>query len=622
MAAPAPANAIRELYGALWHYAAGARRQLIGATALLTSSQLLRLTMPWLAAQAINALQAGSLADAGRWIGALAGIYVVSWIVHGPGRILERNVGVRVRESLADALYARIAGAPLAWHDGHHSGELQHRVHQASKALSDFAQNQFIYLTNIVNFIGPLVALTLLSRASGGLALTGYVVIAFIVVRFDRALMRLARAENDADRRYVSTLLDFLGNASTVIGLRLHAASRLLLRRRMEAVSLPLKRTVVLNEGKWFAVDLMGLALTWGLVVLYVWQSQRSGVAGQTVMLGAVFMIYQYAQQAASVVSSMAANFQFFARMHTDYSSAAPIWQAPSRTTSVAADRAPTAVGREADPAGDVDDGAASVADRAQHERIDPQAAWARLDIDALSWRYAVRGTAPAAETARSGLHGIALTLHRGARVALVGPSGGGKSTLLRVLAGLYAPHGGQLSIDGQPAPWERLRSLGTLIPQETEVFEASVRENLTFGQPGDEAAVQTALHASTFDEVLAATHGDLDTQLSERGFNLSGGQRQRLCLARGVLAAQGSSLLLLDEPTSALDAATEARVLERIMEAFPRACVIASIHRLSLLDRFDTVVLMEAGRVVDAGPRADVTARQPSLVGATTPRR
>ncbi|MDB5878983.1 MAG: transporter related protein [Variovorax sp.] len=582
--AAAPGNAIRELYGALWHYAAGARRQFIGATALLTSSQLLRLTMPWLAGQAINALQAGSLSASARWIGALAGIYVLSWAVHGPGRILERNVGVRVRESLADDLYGRIASAPLVWHDGHHSGELQHRVHQASKALSDFAQNQFIYLTNVVNFIGPLVALTLLARSAGGLAIAGYVLIGFIVVKFDRALMRLARTENDADRRYVSALLDFLGNASTVIGLRLQSASRKLLRRRMEAVSLPLKRTVVLNEGKWFAVDMMGMALTWGLVVLYVWQAQAPG---QAVLLGSVFMIYQYAQQAAGVVSSMAANFQFFARMHTDYSSAAPIWQAP--------------IGAAQKP-------------------VDSTAEWINLSIAGLAWHYAPRGEVLADGSVPGGLHDVALTLRRGQRVALVGPSGGGKSTLLRLLAGLYAPGAGTLSIDGRPVDWPRLRQLATLIPQETEVFEASLRENLTFGEPAEDAALQAALHTSAFDEVLAATRGDLDTMISERGFNLSGGQRQRLCLARGVLAANGSSLLLLDEPTSALDAGTESRVLQRIAAAFPHACVIASIHRLSLLDRFDTVVLMEAGRVLDAGPRDAVLARQPLLQRMVAP--
>ena len=206
------------------------------------------------------------------------------------------------------------------------------------------------------------------------------------------------------------------------------------------------------------------------------------------------------------------------------------------------------------------------------------------------------------------------LALRRGQRIALVGPSGGGKSTLLRLLAGLYAPQAGALQFDGQPFEWGRLRQIATLIPQETEVFEASVRENLSFGRPCSDARIEAALYASAFDEVLKANNGSLDSPLSERGFNLSGGQRQRLCLARGVLAAEGSSLLLLDEPTSALDAGTEARVLERIAAAFPEACVIASIHRLSLLDRFDTVLLMEAGRVLDIGPRNAVLARQPLL--------
>jgi ABC-type multidrug transport system fused ATPase/permease subunit len=510
-----------------------------------------------------------------------------------PDSLLARNVGVKVREALADRLYARIAAAPLAWHDSHHSGELQHRVHQASRALADFAQNQFIWLTNAVNFVGPLVALALLSRTSGVTALAGYVLIAIVILRIDQALMRLARTENDADRRYVAALLDFLGNASTVIGLRLQGASRLLLRRRMEAVSLPLRRTVVLNEGKWFAVDMMGLALTWGLVVVYVWQARTPG---QAVMLGAVFMIYQYAQQAAGVVTSVAANFSFFARMHTDYGSADPIWQAPGSPP-------------EQDPPGEVP----------AHERIAPDAAWQRLEVAGLQWHYAPRDAAegtPSADATppRGGLRDVALALRRGERIALVGPSGGGKSTLLRVLAGLYAPHGGTLAIDGQPADWPQLRHVATLIPQETEVFEASVRENLSFGQPIDDEALHAALRVSAFDEVLAASHGDLDSPVSERGFNLSGGQRQRLCLARGVLAARGSSLLLLDEPTSALDAATEAKVLERIARAFPDACVIASIHRLSLLDRFDTVVVMEAGRVIDAGTREAVLARQPML--------
>ncbi|WP_306478218.1 ABC transporter ATP-binding protein [Methyloversatilis sp.] len=572
-AAPPPAiglsGAALDLYRALWLHACGARAQLLGAAALLSGAQLMRLTMPWLAAQAINALQQGDMATAGRWIAYLIGIYLLSWLLHGPGRVLERNVGVRVRVRLADQLYARIAAAPLAWRDGRHSGELQHRVMQASRALSDFAQNQFGYLQNAFNFVGPLVALALLSRTSGAIAITGYVIISFIILRFDRILMQLARAENDAERRYAAALLDFVGNAGTVIGLRLQAASRTLLGRRMDAVMAPLRRAVMVNEGKWFTVDLLGMGLTWILVVVYVVQTRQPG---QAVLLGTVFMIYQYAQQAAGVVGSMASNFQSFARMHTDYGSAEPIWAAP------------------ADPDATV-------------PAVLPDAPWQTLALRGATWRYG--------DDVRGGLHGVDLELRRGARVALIGPSGGGKSTLLRTLAGLYPPQHGELLRDGVVVAWAELRTLATLIPQEAEVFEASVEENLTFGQPADAAALTSAMHTGVFDEVLERLPDGLHSGLSERGGNLSGGQRQRLALSRGALAAQGSSLLLLDEPTSALDPLAEGRVFDRIVAAFPSACIVASVHRPSLLARFDTVVVVEAGRVVDAGPRDEVLARR-----------
>ncbi|CAB3869033.1 Vitamin B12 import ATP-binding protein BtuD [Achromobacter anxifer] len=556
------------LYRALWRYADGARRQLIGAIALLSGAQLVKLTLPWLASHAINALQQNDMSTAGLWILFLVGSYIMSWVFHGPGRVLEGNVGVRVRERLADDLYARIAAAPLTWRDGRHSGDLQHRVLQSSRALSTFARSMYGYLHSALNFVGPLIALTLLSHASGLIAVSGYLIIALITLRFDLALMRLARSENDQERRYVAALLDFVSNAGTVIGLRLQAASRKVLGRRLETVMKPLRRALWVNEVKWCVVDLMGMCLTWILVVEYVLRHREPG---QALLLGTIFMIYQYAQQAASVVSAIASNFQSFSRMHTDFSSAEPIWQAPGDPEAVV-------------PA------------------VQADAPWQTLELRGATWRYSDEG--------RGGLHGVDLVLRRGSRVALIGASGGGKSTLLRTLAGLYPPQQGELLRDGKPVPWSELRTLATLIPQEAEVFEASVQENLTFGEPADPAALQSAVHTGVFDEVLQRMPDGLSSPVNERGSNLSGGQRQRLALSRGALAAQGSSLLLLDEPTSALDPQAEGRVFDRMYAAFPSACIVASVHRPSLLSRFDTIVVMEAGRVVDAGPRDEILAR------------
>ncbi|HSC97529.1 MAG TPA: ATP-binding cassette domain-containing protein [Casimicrobiaceae bacterium] len=207
------------------------------------------------------------------------------------------------------------------------------------------------------------------------------------------------------------------------------------------------------------------------------------------------------------------------------------------------------------------------------------------------------------ADGVRGGIHGVDVTLYRGDRVALIGPSGGGKSTLMRVLAGLYDPQRVQYVVDGEAvANVRHLGSISTLIPQEAEVFEATLRDNLTFGAAYPETAIERAAHLSALDAVAAALPQKWDMPLSERGINLSGGQRQRLALARGLLAGEESSLLLLDEPTSALDQATEATVFERLREGLPDTCIVASIQRLSALIYFNRMIVMAEGRVADSG--------------------
>ena len=574
------ASPSRGLYPSLWRHAASARVALVAGALLLIASQLLRLAFPWFTGQAINALQTAGpdyALKAGGWICALIGTCALVWLLHGPGRILERAVGVRVRRSVSEALLDRLSHAPIAWHDRHPASDLQQRMGQAAGALDDFAQSQYIVLQSTVTFVGTLSALVLFSPDVGIVAVVAYLLLVAVGRRFDRTMTRLAAQQNDAERRYASGVLEFVSGIATMTALRLAPSARRLLGHRLDAIFVPLKRSIRLNEAKWCVVDLLTTALTWAVVALYVWRVHGSGAA---VMIGGVFMVHQYAEQAGGVVSAAASHLQNFARARVNFASAAPIWDAPVRPAP----------------------GATLDAD------------WQRLELHGVG--YAHR-PADEADTGRApkGIERVSLTIERGERIALVGPSGSGKSTLMRVIAGLYDADQGHVTVDGIAHLGVRpLASITTLIPQDVDVFEATVWENIALDTLPGEGAVRAALATSAFDEVLATLPQGLATPIAERGVNLSGGQRQRLGLARGVLAAGDSTLIVLDEPTSALDPLTEARVYRALDQHFPSATLVASVHRMSLLEHFDRVVLMDGGRVLDTGTAEAVCARQPLL--------
>ncbi|HZP12397.1 MAG TPA: ABC transporter transmembrane domain-containing protein, partial [Nevskiaceae bacterium] len=334
-----------DLYRALWRFAEGVRRQYILAMILLAAASGVRLAIPLLAGMAINSIQLagdGSLLRAGLCILGVFGVQLTMWSLHFPGRVLERNVGIRVRANMADALYAKLVALPLAWHESRHSAETHYRTQQATRALFDFTQGQYVYLQSAINLCGPIVALTVLSPTIGSIAVVGYVILATLIVRFDAVMLRLQRDESAAERRYAARVLDFLGNISTVASLRLASASRALVAGRLQSVFEPLRKNIVVNETKWCAVDLMSVGLSWTLVAAYAWLAHRSGeTSGTTILLGSVFMVYQYAQQAAGVVSTMAQNYQVFTRIKTDVAAADPIWEAaerPASTAQIAAD--------------------------------------------------------------------------------------------------------------------------------------------------------------------------------------------------------------------------------------------------------------------------------------------
>ncbi len=231
-----------------------------------------------------------------------------------------------------------------------------------------------------------------------------------------------------------------------------------------------------------------------------------------------------------------------------------------------------------------------------------------RIEIDALSHHYG-RGA--------GGLDKLSLTIRPGEKVGLVGRSGSGKSTLVKLLLRFYDPEGGRILIDGQDithVTQNSLRRVIGMVQQDSSLLHRSVRENILYGRPdATEAEVIEAARRAEADGFigdLADPEGRLgyDAQVGERGVKLSGGQRQRVALARVIL--KDAPILVLDEATSALDSEVEAAILNTLYGVMEGKTVIAIAHRLSTIAHMDRIVVIDGGRIVEAGTHAALLAK------------
>ncbi|HEX5853197.1 MAG TPA: ATP-binding cassette domain-containing protein, partial [Solirubrobacteraceae bacterium] len=208
-------------------------------------------------------------------------------------------------------------------------------------------------------------------------------------------------------------------------------------------------------------------------------------------------------------------------------------------------------------------------------------------------------------------LKDIDISVPAGTRTALVGETGSGKTTLAYLVARLYEPQEGCVSIDGVDIRDVTLRSLAAtvgLVSQETYLFHASIRENLRFACPeASDLEIEDAARAAQIHELISSLPDGYDTPVGERGYRFSGGEKQRMAIARTVL--RNPPVLILDEATSALDNETE-RAVQRALDDLSRGrTTIAIAHRLSTIRDADQILVLDAGRIVERGTHEELVA-------------
>jgi subfamily B ATP-binding cassette protein MsbA len=228
----------------------------------------------------------------------------------------------------------------------------------------------------------------------------------------------------------------------------------------------------------------------------------------------------------------------------------------------------------------------------------------ARIELRNVSFGYA--------NETRSVLREVSLEITAGTMVALVGESGGGKSTLTKLLPRFHDPNGGSVLWDGtdlRDAKIASLRSQIALVTQETVLFNDTVRHNIAYGKPdASDAEIEEAARIAFAHDFIKEMPRGYDTLVGERGIFLSGGQRQRLAIARAILV--NAPVLILDEATSALDAESERLVQRAIANLVRNRTTLVIAHRLSTVRRADAIVVMEAGRILEVGTHPQLLAR------------
>ena len=533
------------------------------ALAALVLTAAVSLVLPLAVRRVIDGFNADNAALLDQYFG--AALLVAALLALGTGLryYLVTRLGERVVADIRRALFDRVMAMSPAFFERILTGEVLSRLTtDTTLILSVIGSSVSIALRNILILFGGLVLLMLTSAKLTGLVLLIVPAVVIPIVVMGRRLRRLSRENQDWIANSSGSASEALTSVQTVQAFtheaRTMAAFGDVTEKAFQSAQSRIRTRAVLT--------MIIIFLTFTGIVGVLWIGARDVRAG-TMTPGELVQFLIYAVMVAGSVGALS-----------------EIWGELQRAAG--------ATERLVELLGTTD----TVRDPATPKPL-PRPVRGEIAFEDVHFNYPARPSV-------SALAGVSLTVMPGETVALVGPSGAGKTTILQLLMRFYDPQSGAVRLDGvdlRDMARSDFRRAIAMVPQDPVIFAASARENIRFGRPdASDSEVEAAARAASAHGFLAALPEGYDTWLGERGVMLSGGQRQRVAIARAIL--RDAAVLLLDEATSALDAESERDVQAAVETLSKGRTTLVVAHRLATVKRADRIFVFDQGRIVATG--------------------
>jgi ABC-type multidrug transport system fused ATPase/permease subunit len=565
-------STFRRLLGFLRPY----RKAAIGSLVFAWAAMGMTVLIPWLVGETVNAVDPrDGVVDRDAVLPlalAIVGAGLLRLGLTFVRRIIAGKVSVAVEFDLRERVYRHLQALEMEFFDSQQTGQLMSRATVDLQSIRFFLGYGLIFLTQ--NALTLLLASVVMFTLQPGLAALALAPVPFVVVTAMRFNRRSRPALQEVQQRIAELTAEAEESVSGIRVVKAFAREEHMLGRFRHAVSRVFDQNVFSTRLRAFYSPLLGFLPSLGLAVILLVGGRMVINDPQQFSLGEFTAFYTYLLMLIGPMRMLGMALGMAQRAVASGNRLFEILDRAPRVTSPP--------GAPPLPAGD-----------------------GRVEFRDVSLRY--DGAAPALED-------IDLVVPAGRTVALVGPTGSGKTSLVALVARLYDPSQGAVLVDGadvRSVDVGSLRRSVAFVADDSFLFSATIAENIAYASPdatGDE--IELAARRAQAHGFIERLPDGYDTIVGERGLTLSGGQRQRVAIARALLA--DPRILILDDATSSVDATTEAEVKRGLREAMEGRTTFVVAHRLSTISLADEIVVLDAGRLVDRGTHEELLERCP----------